>query len=112
MEEPNKGRERNDSLSRALSVLENKQRRDVLAAIMEANTRTMTIDDLVDTMIKRGTQETIKEETEVQLHHIHLPKLAEEGLIEFDPRSGQLRYHGDDEVERLLGLIEDWESDF
>lgn len=111
MGEPDRGQARNESVNRAMSVLKNKQRREVLAAIMEANRRTMTIDDLADTMVKRGTQDMSREKMKIHLIHIHLPILAEVGLIEFAPRSGLLRYHGDAEVERLCGLFDDWESD-
>lgn len=41
-----------------------------------------------------------------ELHHVHLPKLTDEGVIEYDPRSQQLRYHGEKRLEEWLERIE------
>lgn len=70
----------------------------------------MTIDDLVDLMVDRGNDWTGRQMLKTQLHHIHLPKLSETGLIEFDPRSDMLRYLGDQNVETLLDRLEQRET--
>jgi hypothetical protein len=53
-------------------------------------------------------QEPIPDDPDVilaELHHNHLPKLADSDLSDFDPRSGTVRYYGDDLVENLLDTI-------
>ncbi|WP_232703546.1 DUF7344 domain-containing protein [Halobacterium wangiae] len=39
---------------------------------------------------------------ETVLHHTHLPKLEEEGWIEYDPREEWIQYHGNEDVESIL----------
>jgi hypothetical protein len=42
----------------------------------------------------------------VDLHHNHLPRLADAGVVDYDPRSKTIRTWGDDRVETCLELFE------
>ena len=67
---------------------------------MEAD-RGTSIDKIVDHLDDGSADvRTLK----VQLHHVHLPKMQDCGLLEYDPRSGDIVIHIDDEVESLLTI--------
>ena len=75
----------------ALDVCEHKHRRIVLATLTDQQ-QPVSINDLTDAIVEHNhhtppseaADETV---TQIQtgLHHVHLPKLAEAGLIEYDP---------------------------
>ena len=53
------------------------------------------VPDPVDYIVAQDTERGPKDRKSVAttLHHVHLPKSAEAGLIEYDPRSGTIRYN-------------------
>lgn len=101
-------------VDRILHVLQAAPRRDALAFLVDNPNRAVSTDDLIDHIVdERGLSDDLEDRrrVEIQLHHHHLPKLAEEGVIEFDPRSDMLRYSQDEAVERWLNRIREWTSD-
>ena len=73
-----------------LDLCQNQHRRIVLAVLAEEQ-RSLTLNDLAKTVLKYNHQTPITEVSEdvitkirLSLHHVHLPKLASEGLIEYD----------------------------
>lgn len=78
-------------LDTVLDVCEHKHRRIVLAALTDQH-QSLSINDLTNAIVKHNhhtppaeaADETV---TQIQtaLHHVHLPKLAEAGLIQYDP---------------------------
>ena len=74
-----------------LSLCQNQHRRIVLA-IFAAEQRPLTLNDLTHTVLKYNHQTPITEisedvltEIRLSLYHVHLPNLASEGLITYDP---------------------------
>ena len=74
-----------------LDVCQDQHRRIVLA-LFEAEQRSLTLDDLAQTILKYSHQASPTEaskdvltEIRLSLYHAHLPKMASEGLITFDP---------------------------
>lgn len=68
------------------------QHRRIVLAILTTEQQPLTLDDLTKTIFKYNHQIPIADVTEdaitdiqISLYHSHLPKLAEEGLITFDP---------------------------
>lgn len=56
----------------------------------------------------RATDET---KLTIQLQQIHLPKLADVGLLEYDPRSGAIALGElSEELREQLAIIETWED--
>ena len=43
----------------------------------------------------------------VRLHHVHLPKLADANLVDYDRGSGQVKYVGGSEIADLLATTPD-----
>jgi len=74
-----------------LGLCQHQHRRIVLRTLAEEQ-RELTLTDLTKTVLKYNHQTPITEASEdvittirLSLHHNHLPKLASEGLIEYDP---------------------------
>ncbi|KAB1185508.1 hypothetical protein GJR98_15750 [Haloferax sp. MBLA0077] len=74
-----------------LGLCQHQYRRIVLAVLTEEQ-RSLTLDDLAETVHKYNHQATSTEAPEdvitkvrLSLHHIHLPKLASGGVINYDP---------------------------
>lgn len=97
------------SLDATLELLANRERRDVLSYLVEAPEQTATVEELVDHLVTRNVERTDERPShghvEATLHHIHMPKLADAGVIDFDPGSQVVRYWGDDMLEDWLARI-------
>ncbi|WP_436908957.1 DUF7344 domain-containing protein [Halosimplex marinum] len=73
-----------------LDLCQHQHRRIVLGALAEEQ-RALTLDDLTKAVIKYNHQTPLTEASEdvltkirLSLYHVHLPKLASEGLIDYD----------------------------
>lgn len=78
----------------ALDLYRDRNRRVVLAVLANEQ-RPLTLTDLtraVDEYTHRGTASEAPSDASrrirISLHHIHLPKLAEAGLVDYDPEEG------------------------
>lgn len=89
-----------------LDALAHHLRREVIHYFeTEARTSTASLDAVVAHIDNRVPRD--REELTTALVHRHLPKLATEGWLEFDQRSGEIRYHGNDRAPRLLAEVID-----
>jgi hypothetical protein len=85
------------SLDATFDVLGDRYRRRLLAALSEREPRHAT-----DPLDAEGDAA----EARVEARHIHLPKLAEAGFVEWDRETNELwRGHRFDEVRPLLELL-------
>lgn len=89
-----------------LRVLKDGERREVYEFLRTFPRRTMALEELAE-HVAEGEETT---GLETRLYHVHLPKLAEVGLIEFEPKRGRLRYLGDRDVELILDWFDDAET--
>ena len=96
-------RSRRDAIYRCLA---DARRRDVLRYLREADDGTASVDDLTAYVVEQETNSPVpdREKVAVSLYHTHLPMLADEGFVEFDERSGTVRYHPHQALERILGV--------
>lgn len=94
----------NAAMEDVLAALGHPLRREVLRYCVEQSTRDTDLYSLTDHLVAEGRHDE-RERVALLLHHLHLPKLADMGLVEFDPKSGQVRYHPSDELEQLIGRI-------
>jgi len=83
--------EASTSFNTVLDQCRNRQRR-ILLAILAAEQRSLTLNDMTKTVVKYNHQTPLTEVSEevladirLSLHHIHLPKLSSGGLISYDP---------------------------
>lgn len=76
------------------AVLSNERRRRVLRHLFEPRS-SATVTELVDRLVTaelngHDRPEELTERITISLHHIHLPKLAESNLVDFDHESGEV----------------------
>lgn len=92
----------------ALELLAGRRRRYVLYYLMNAPDDSVDLEELVDRVrdYEREAEGSVPDEhrhrVATSLHHCELPKLVDHGVVDYDPRSGTVRYHGDRTCEQLL----------
>lgn len=96
-----------DQIHRCLS---SPWRRWVLDYLDASEGETTSIDDLIDHVVERKTNWPAPDRQTVtyELYHVHLPMLADTGLLEFDPRSETVTYRADTE---LMMMVEQLRQD-
>lgn len=77
-------------------LLKNRRRRYLLYALNESTSAVVTLDELTGRILEwerrmnagvEAPTAELKERIRISLHHVHLPKVSESGLIEYDYRS-------------------------
>lgn len=104
------GRMTSPSLDACLQLVADRHRRRVIHHLRREDDETTTFDDLVEQLSRRDSDPDngpprSRDQLAIQLHHAHLPKLAAHGVVEFDPGSGAVRYHSDEQVETVLDSL-------
>jgi len=99
----------NDSLDACLNLVADRRRRRVIRQLRREG-GTTTFDDLVDRLHDGGLltdddRHRDRERLAIQLQHTHLPKLADHGVVEYDHRSGIVRYQPDERIEAVLDSL-------
>lgn len=92
---------RSREVDRACSLLADGRRRALLGTLIERDGETFHFSDLVSAIARR--RDDSWRAVAIALHHCHLPKAAEAGVVEYDRRSGDVRYRGHDVVEAVFG---------
>lgn len=90
-----------DVLGELLSGLASRRRREVLYYLLEHELADL---ESVAGRIARRERTADHETVRIDLVHNHLPKLADRGLVEYDPRSGAIRLIDLDD--RFVALLE------
>lgn len=86
-----------------LRLLSDRYRRQILQILRKMPDRDVQLNELIDSLARGTTSNSERtDRIGVQLHHIHLPKLHEHGLIEYDPEAQFVRYHATQTVEAVM----------
>lgn len=95
------------TLDTTFELLSNARRRYAVYALLEAPDGVLAFEDLTSSVAEREIvagdvtdPADHRERVDVDLKRWHLPVLAEAGVVEFDDRSGVVRYAGDPTLER------------
>jgi len=93
------------SIDAAFEVLADRYRRGIIRRL-RASGGTATIDQLVDSVLEEvdTTASPGPQVVRVRLHHVHIPKLRDVGLVEWDADSGAVHYRPHELVEELLAV--------
>lgn len=94
-------------------LLASHRRREVLSALATTD-GDATVDALADRIAgpdadrspNAETPAPARESVRAELLHVHLPKLADADLVEYDPDSGAVAYERAETAEALLGVTE------
>lgn len=91
------------SLDDVLRLLADRTRRKLLRHLLEAEPAPVAVDDLVAALAGTDAFDaTDRRALAIDLHHVHLPRLADEGVVDWDPERGTVRYRPIDPIEALL----------
>lgn len=97
-------------LDTCLNVLASRPCRHIIRQLTEQPNDVAYYDELVDTYVSWVDEEVDRERVEIQCYHHHLPALQDAGLVEFDKKSGAVRYYPDEKVAALLDVVSQWEA--
>jgi len=86
-------------------LLSNDCRRRVCLFLRRSEVEVATLSDLVDVLASEATAEE-RDRLAINLHHRHLPKLDDAGIVDYDPRSNTARYWGQPTVEKWAEHVE------
>jgi DNA-binding transcriptional ArsR family regulator len=105
-------RERLISSDKILSAVANDHRRAILRSLIDASDGTLGYDTLVDHIADRveaentdGVSDEHRQRVRIALHHTHLPKLAEAGIIDYEAEAGQIQFVGGELERDILTLV-------
>lgn len=101
------------SLDELHTSLANERRRLVLSYLVTHPEETHSIDDLVDVVAGCESPQvgprSQRTRIEIDLYHAQLPKLADAGLIKYDPVDETAQFAESDQLELLLTAELEWE---
>ena len=96
--------ERFDALART-------DRRAVIQFFGDEPAEEVTLDGLVTGIVDGSYWDTDESHARVCLRHSTLPKLADTGILDYDPRSETVEYRRQPAVEQLLDAISETETE-
>lgn len=93
-------------LDAVLNLLAAGDRRVIVHTLRQQTTGETTIDNLAERLAADGqVTENDTRQLSIKLHHAHLPKLDDFGLVEFDPERGIVRYQPNEHVEQVIDSL-------
>lgn len=99
------GSEAPNPIGSSFIVLSDPCRRSLCRYAMRTGTTRVTREELVDYVVERAPEpvaaDADRRTVALKLHHVHLPKLATAGLIEYDQQSGVVHIDRATVTERL-----------
>lgn len=95
-----------DTVDRLFSALANEHNRVVVRYLRDSPDAAATMDELADHVANHRTTSDASDpdRAAIHLHHVCLPKLADVGVIEYDPRTEIVRYRHHPAMEGETGL--------
>jgi hypothetical protein len=103
------------SLDTVLSLLADHRRRDLLQHLREQPDRPASVEECVEFLVEQEAERIgdrpDPERVETALHHVHVPKMVDTGILDYDHRSQVLRYWSNDRLEAWLDRIRAVESE-
>ncbi len=83
-------------LDRVFEVLSDAQRRRIVYYLVESTDGFTTVEELCDVL------DGDSRHTETRLRHVHLPRLEAMSIVDYDERTGAIRYSDDMLLEDIL----------
>jgi hypothetical protein len=91
-----------------MGVLAHPLRRDIMRYLIERNEKEADLGEIVKYLSGRDAnpdQSINHEQIALKLHHVHLPKMGEAGVIDYDHAERTVEYHGEDSRGRYLKIF-------
>lgn len=93
-------------MTQLLDILASERRRNLLSYLTTCSEKTISREEIVDALLDCEPNEpgpiSHRERLEIDLHHVHLPKLATAAIIDYDPTSGTVEYRASGDIESFL----------
>lgn len=93
--------------NQAFRLLADQQSRYALVTLRNMPLETISLLDLADRLLAVDPGADNLYWVKLELHHETLPRLDDAGVIEFDPRTGDVCYRGNDAINDLLDSVFD-----
>lgn len=107
------------STEKVLQLIADPRRRTILRHLRDTGGIAVSVDELSNALAAKRTDLSPKDVTsttslrqsaddagaKAELHHDHLPRLADAGVIEYDQHDGVVRYHPHERLETLLQFV-------
>ena len=94
------------AMTQLFDILASDRRRNVLSYLMICSEETISCEEIVEALLDCEPNEpgpvTHRERLEIDLHHVHLPTLANAAIIDYDPTSGTVEYRASGDIESFL----------
>lgn len=105
---PENGRLENSSLDEIHRLLSEERRRCLVSHLASRADASAATDELVDAVVERESPRpgpaNHRTRVEIDLTHVHLPRLADAGVVEYDPVAGTVQYTPSKTLEALLAV--------
>ena len=103
-------------LDAVFSAFAHERRRVILRTLSRGEPNAVDLDTLVAAVCERAgspneTAEDDRRRVRVTLRHVHLPKLADSGLVEYDAEAGRVRARSGTVERRLLSAADAYAAD-
>jgi len=94
-------------LTACFRALADRRRRLLLYTLVSEPGHQATLDELADHLLAEDPRATEEERTALvtELYHHHLPRLAHQDIVDFDPDEQTVRYRHHALLEELLPLV-------
>lgn len=95
-------------LDNALDLLSNQKRRQIIYFLEEEDENSFEYTEIVNSVVGEKPRDE-KKRFRVGMTHIHLPRLRESDLIQYDERSETVLYDPDEEFSELTQFLQSYE---
>ncbi|ODR80340.1 hypothetical protein BG842_07725 [Haladaptatus sp. W1] len=101
------------SLDTLWDLLANAHRRHILLYLSEHTKTTISREQLLDhlTEVSDRSYKDLHRRLAIRLHHVHLPKLADHGLLVYNEATHSISYNANSRVEKMLDVVRDISSE-
>ena len=94
-----------EEIGRALELLAESDRREIIRILRESEADHVQTREIITHLQESDPTRNEEDRIAIAVHHNHLPKLAETDVVDFDSDSETIRYNDDELVETLLESI-------
>ncbi|ODR80377.1 hypothetical protein BG842_02165 [Haladaptatus sp. W1] len=107
MEHPTSAKRSSIGIDDILKVIADPQRRHILSYLSSDSETHCSVAKLVDHLQSQTTgADQSQRHLRQRLHHVHLPKLQDVGLITYDAETQKMQYIENQQLESLLSHVE------
>lgn len=106
-----------NQLDTVFDCLRSARRRNLLYYLSDTEDAVVSVEDIVDAVWQQETPSTgsatvpLRQSIRLSLVHVHLPRLAVIGAVDYDSRRGEVRFNGYPPLEEWLEQVSQLELD-